>query len=64
MTAFIPAPTGGEFDYLLREPHHARYWRRVIWITACIVAFVAALPPLMWAISALALHHSPWSLGF
>ena len=57
MSGVITAPTGGEFDYLLREPCHARRWRR-IWITASIVAFVA-LAPLAWAISALAPHHSP-----
>jgi hypothetical protein len=57
MSGVITAPTGGEFDYLLREPCHARRRRR-IWITASIVAFVA-LAPLAWAISALAPHHSP-----
>ena len=49
MTGVSPASTGGEFDYLLREPHHARRRRRTIWITACIVAFVA-LAPLVWAL--------------
>jgi hypothetical protein len=39
----------GAFDYLLREPRHARRWRRRAWITACIVAFVA-LASLTWAI--------------
>ena len=39
MSSVIPAPAGGEFDYLLRAPRHARRLRR-IWITACIVAFV------------------------
>jgi hypothetical protein len=24
MSGVIPAPAGGEFDYLLREPRHAR----------------------------------------
>jgi len=59
MTRAIPPPTGGEFDYLLREPHHARYWRRTIGITASIVTFVAALAPMMWAIRALAPHDLP-----
>jgi hypothetical protein len=36
------------FDYLLREPRHARRWRQ-IWVTSCIVAFVA-LAPLAWVI--------------
>ena len=49
MSSVIPAPTGGEFDYLLREPQRARHWRRIIWITACIVTFVA-LVPLVWAL--------------
>jgi hypothetical protein len=40
--------TGGAFDYLLREPRHARRWRQ-IWITSCIVAFVA-IAPLAWVI--------------
>jgi hypothetical protein len=55
MTGVIPAPTGGEFDYLLRESHQARRRRRIIWITACIVAFVT-LAPLVWAISPPAPH--------
>jgi hypothetical protein len=38
----------GAFDYLLREPRHARRWRRT-WIAVCIVAFVA-LAPLAWVI--------------
>ncbi len=57
MSSVIPEPTGGEFDYLLRESPHARRCRR-IWITACIVAFVA-LAPVAWAISTLAPHRSP-----
>jgi hypothetical protein len=49
MTGVSPAPTGGEFDYLLREPYQVRRRRRIIWMTACIVALVA-LAPLVWAL--------------
>jgi hypothetical protein len=48
MSGIIPAPAGGAFDYVLREPRHARRWRR-IWITCCVVAFFA-LAPLAWVI--------------
>jgi hypothetical protein len=41
MTGVIPAPTGGEFDYLLRELHHARRWRRMRHITTGFVALFA-----------------------
>jgi hypothetical protein len=56
MSSVILTPIDGKFEYLLREPRHERRRRR-IWITACIVVFVA-LAPLAWAISALAPHHS------
>ena len=32
MSSVIPAPAGGEFDYLLREPRHARRLRRMLHI--------------------------------
>ena len=41
MSSVIPAPAGGEFDYLLREPRHARRLRRMLHITTGFVALSA-----------------------
>lgn len=38
MTGVISAPTGGEFDYLLREPLYAQRWHRMRDITTGFAA--------------------------
>jgi hypothetical protein len=38
MSCVIPAPAGGKFDYLLREPRHASRRRRMLHITTGFVA--------------------------
>ena len=37
----IPAPSGGEFDYLLRKPRQARRLRRMLHIAIGFVALSA-----------------------
>ena len=41
MSGVIPAPAGGGFDYLLREPRHARRLRRMLHIATGFVALSA-----------------------
>jgi hypothetical protein len=41
MSSVIPAPAGGEFDYLLREPRHARRLWRLLHITTGLVELSA-----------------------
>ena len=41
MSSVIPAPVGGEFDYLSRAPRHARRLRRLLHITTGLVALSA-----------------------